>query len=182
MPKDSGSSPEWRGVIRRVSDWCAVGVNCHRPVILSLTQNLSMLIEMNRLRLGGRSDVELFVTCGWFHDWGAVGVDGHRQRHSDASQNLSMLIKWYFLVPTRKYRKEALYLLLRSLIKVTVSLEQVNSLTLKQHLLWNCETEHWLLTPQRSIIKEYLSLLNEIIDSGSSPEWRELLLFAMSSK
>ena len=63
-------------------------------------------------------------------------------RHSDASQNLSMLIKWYFLVPTRKYRKEALDLLLRSLIKVTVSLEQVNSLTLKQHLLCYCETEH----------------------------------------
>ena len=83
------------------------------------------------------------------------------------TQNLSMLIKWYFLVPTRKYRKEALDLLLRSLIKVTVSLEQVNSLTLKQHLLCYCETEHCLLTSQRSIIKEYLSRLNKIIDSGS---------------
>ena len=78
-----------------------------------------------------------------------------------------MLIIWYFLVPTRKYRKEALDLLLRSLIKVTVSLEQVNSLTLKQHLLCYCETEHCLLSSQRSIYFKHQSLLNEIIDSGS---------------
>ena len=64
-----------------------------------------------------------------------VTADEKILHHSDASQNLSMLITWYFLVPTRKYRKEALDLMLRSLIKVTVSRKQVNSLSLKQHLL-----------------------------------------------